>query len=144
MVNGILWVLRTGAPWRDMPSDTAIGTQSLCALHAGARSACGTRHLKPWQVSGPPADEEHAINSTIVRAHQHAAGIKVGSARSLARRLLDEIHLRTNAKGDPLSFHCNCSIYSGGGLPRVPGSRQAPVKFPLLGDFFQIFLYKPV
>jgi hypothetical protein len=25
---------------------------------------------------GPPADEEHAIDSTIVRAHQHAAGVK--------------------------------------------------------------------
>jgi hypothetical protein len=24
---------------------------------------------------GPPADEEHAIDSTIVRAHQHAAGV---------------------------------------------------------------------
>ena len=47
-------------------------------------------------------------NPTIVRAHQHAAGVKggigSGSARSLARRLLDEIDLRTNAKGDPLTF----------------------------------------
>ena len=32
--------------------DTAIGTQSLCASHAGARSACGTRHSKSWRVSG--------------------------------------------------------------------------------------------
>ena len=42
---------------------------------------------------GPPADNEHAIDSTIVRAHQHAAGVKgestSGSARPLARRLLD-------------------------------------------------------
>jgi transposase len=27
---------------------------------------------------GPPADREHAIDSTIVRAHQHAAGVKGG------------------------------------------------------------------
>jgi hypothetical protein len=27
---------------------------------------------------GPPADKEHAIDSTIVRAHQHAAGVKGG------------------------------------------------------------------
>ena len=31
---------------------------------------------------GPPADEEHAIDSTIVRAHQHAAGVKGGIKRS--------------------------------------------------------------
>src|SRR5205809_7807926 len=37
---------------------------------------------------GPPADEEHAIDSTIVRAHQHAAGAKGGikiGKRSAAR-----------------------------------------------------------
>jgi transposase len=37
---------------------------------------------------GPAADEEHAIDSTIVRAHQHAAGVKRGiktSKRSAAR-----------------------------------------------------------
>src|ERR1700716_4763903 len=37
---------------------------------------------------GPPADEEHAIDSTIVRAHQHAAGVKGGiknKKRSAAR-----------------------------------------------------------
>jgi hypothetical protein len=39
---------------------------------------------------GPPADEEHAIDSTIVRAHEHAAGVKgesgEASSRPLARR----------------------------------------------------------
>ena len=79
---------------------------------------------------GPPADEEHAIEFHDRPGAPTCSRHKRGSARSLARRLLDEIHLRTNAKGDPLSFHCNCAIYSGGGLPRVPGSRQAPVKFP--------------
>jgi transposase len=37
---------------------------------------------------GPPADREHAIDSTIVRAHQHAAGVKGGikiKKRSAAR-----------------------------------------------------------
>ena len=58
---------------------------------------------------GPPADEEHAIDSTIVRAHQHAAGVKGGiktSKRSAARAVgsRQKIHLRTNAKGDPLTF----------------------------------------
>jgi hypothetical protein len=37
---------------------------------------------------GPPADKEHAIDSTIVQAHQHAAGVKWGienNKRSAAR-----------------------------------------------------------
>src|SRR6476619_6438420 len=37
---------------------------------------------------GPPGDKEHVIDSTIVRAHQHAAGVKGGikiGKRSVAR-----------------------------------------------------------
>jgi hypothetical protein len=34
---------------------------------------------------GPPENAEHAIDSTIVRAHQHAAGVKRGIK---TRRLL--------------------------------------------------------
>jgi putative transposase len=44
---------------------------------------------------GPPADAEHAIDSTIVRAHQPAAGVKGGIKKAKrsaarARRLLDQ------------------------------------------------------
>src|SRR5215813_2174340 len=34
------------------PRDTAIGIRSLCASHAGASSACGMPHSKPWRVLG--------------------------------------------------------------------------------------------
>src|SRR5262249_47378781 len=34
------------------PSDTVIGIRSLCASHAGASSACGMPHSKPWRVLG--------------------------------------------------------------------------------------------
>ena len=67
------------------------------------------RRSKPWRVLGPPADDEHAIDSTIVRAHQHAAGVKGGnqSQEALGRSrggFSTKVHLRTNAKGDPLTF----------------------------------------
>ena len=44
------------------PSDTAIGTQSLCASHAGARSACGTRHSKSCALG---CQETRSMPSTI-------------------------------------------------------------------------------
>ena len=58
---------------------------------------------------GPPADEEHAIDSTNVRAHQHAAGVKRGNQNqeALGRSrggFSTKVHRRTNAKGDPLTF----------------------------------------
>ena len=53
------------------------------------KSGCGSDAAFETLASlGPPADEEHAINSTIVRAHQHAAGVKGGiktRKRSAAR-----------------------------------------------------------
>jgi putative transposase len=85
--------MRTGAPWRDMPE--RYGNWNLVFVRFTRWSKLGV-----WDAAfetlaslGPPADKEHAIDSTIVRAHQHAAGVKgeskSGSARPLARRLLD-------------------------------------------------------
>ena len=51
--NGILWVLRTGAPWRDMPE--RYGKFGLCALHTleqARRVGCRIRNLgKSWAIS---------------------------------------------------------------------------------------------
>jgi transposase len=81
----------TGAPWRDMPE--RYGNWNSVFV----RFSCWSK-LRVWDAAfetlaslGPPADEEHAIDSTIAPAHQHAAGVKGGiSARPLARRLLDQ------------------------------------------------------
>src|SRR6202047_1336945 len=51
----------------------------------GLRALFAREQARGWDAAfemlaslGPPADEEHAIDSTIVRAHQHAAGVKGG------------------------------------------------------------------
>ena len=83
IVSGILWRLRTGAPWRDMPEHygpwqtvysrfrrwrlAGIWDQALAALQAQAQSA----GVIDWSV--------HFVDGTVVRAHQHAAGAKKGA-----------------------------------------------------------------
>jgi transposase len=75
-INGILWVLRTGAPWRDMPKRYG-NWNSVFVRFSPVGAAWGVgRGIR--DAGGPPADEEHAIDSTVVRAHQHAAGAKGG------------------------------------------------------------------
>src|SRR5215218_9498563 len=80
ILNGILWVLRTGAPWRDLPErygpvgtvssrfyrwrQTGVWGRILAALQATA-DACGE---VDWGL--------HFVDATIVRAHQHAAGAR--------------------------------------------------------------------
>src|SRR3954447_10977741 len=50
ILNGILWVLNSGAPWRDLPRRYGpVGTVS--GSTAGAGRACGTacwRRCRPW------------------------------------------------------------------------------------------------
>ena len=82
IINGLLWMLRTGAPWRDLPErygpwrtvasrfyrwqQAGIWSQLLAAVQAQA-DAHGQLH---WDV--------HCIDGTMIRAHQHAAGAQKG------------------------------------------------------------------
>jgi transposase len=87
-VNGILWVLRTGAPWRDMPERYGNWNSVYVRFSRWSKLGVWDAAFETLASLGPPADEEHAIDSTIVRAHQHAAGVKGGikiSKRSAAR-----------------------------------------------------------
>ena len=77
-VNGILWVLRTGAPWRDMPSRYGNWNSVFVRFTRWSKQGAWDAAFETLTGVGPPADEEHAIDSTIVRAHQHAAGVKGG------------------------------------------------------------------
>ncbi len=41
VLNGIFWVLRSGAPWRDYRSATARAPPATTASYDGGRQACG-------------------------------------------------------------------------------------------------------
>jgi transposase len=80
-VNGILWVLRTGAPWRDMPKRYGNWNSVFVRFTRWSKLGVWDAAFETLASLGPPADEEHAIDSTIVRAHHHAAGVKGGIKR---------------------------------------------------------------
>ena len=82
IINGILWKLRTGAPWRDVPK--RYGPHSTCADRLGRweRNGLWDRLLTHVQTRSDAANEliwEVSVDSTSVRAHQHAAGAKKGA-----------------------------------------------------------------
>jgi transposase len=85
IIDGILWILRTGAPWDDLPG------------RYGKRGTVSSRFYR-WRQRGiwervfadlraqAERDSEldwtlHFVDSTVVRAHQHAAGAKGGTPR---------------------------------------------------------------
>lgn len=80
LLNGILWILRTGAPWRDLPErygpwssvysrfrrwqQRGVWEQVFAALKQDAAA----RGALDWAV--------HFVDGSNVRAHQHAAGAR--------------------------------------------------------------------
>jgi transposase len=80
VLNGILFRLRTGIPWRDLPE--RYGSWKTCHSRLRRWQAQGVwqRLLQALQAEADAAgtlDWEHvALDSTTVRAHQHAAGAR--------------------------------------------------------------------
>ena len=69
MVNGILWILRTGAPWRDMPERYGNWNSVFVRFTRWSKLGVWDAAFETLASLGPPADKEHAIDSTVVRAH---------------------------------------------------------------------------
>lgn len=101
VLNGIFWVLRSGAPWRDLPERYDPRT-------------CYNRFLR-WRkadvwdrlmdaITGAHDGDIRMIDSTSVRAHQRTATAKGGCRslfRSLARWLHDKKPCRRRRAGTP-------------------------------------------
>ena len=82
-LNGIFWVLRSGAPWRDLPR------------HYGPHTTCYNRFV-PWRAAGVwdqimatlSATYDAAlqmIDTSVVRVHQHAACIAGNRTQQMGR-----------------------------------------------------------
>src|SRR6266700_2202362 len=75
-MNGILWVLRTGAPWRDLPDRYGKWNSAFVRFSRWSKLGVWDAVFEILASLGPPADEEHAIGAK--------GGIKIGK-RSAAR-----------------------------------------------------------
>jgi putative transposase len=85
-VEGVLWIVRTGSPWRDLPE--AFRDWNSVFRRFSRWSIKGVWWRIFEAMSDDPDFEYLIVDSTIVRAHQHAAGAKKGGLkirRSVAR-----------------------------------------------------------
>jgi transposase len=103
VLNGIFWVLRSGAPWRDLPASF------------GPRTTCYNRFVR-WRRAGVwgrimnalSADHDAAIqmiDTSIVRVHQHGACIARNKRQSMGRSrggLTSKIHALVDSSGLPI------------------------------------------
>jgi putative transposase len=78
-VEAVLWIVRTGAPWRDLPE--AFGPWNSAFRRFSRWSAKGVWWRLFEAMADDPDFEYLILDSTIVRAHQHAAGAQKGGLR---------------------------------------------------------------
>ena len=80
VINGILWILRTGAPWRDLPERYGKWSTVSSRFYRWRKAGIWERVLAQLQAEGDFQGEldweVHFVDGSIVRAHQHAAGAK--------------------------------------------------------------------
>ena len=89
VLSGILWLLRTGSPWRYLPERYGSWTIVSSRFYRWRKAGVWDRVLSSLQRR---ADAEgrldwslHFVDSTVVRAHQHAAGAKGGTRKPRRR-----------------------------------------------------------
>lgn len=83
VVEGILWVHRTGSPWRDLPERFGPWQSIATRFYRWSQQGVWQHLLRTLQRE---ADRDkkfdwvrHYVDGSSVRAHQHAAGGKKGS-----------------------------------------------------------------
>ncbi|WP_425269763.1 IS5 family transposase [Kitasatospora cineracea] len=118
VLNGIVWKLRTGSAWRDVPERYGSWQTLYTRFRRWALDGTFSRMLQQVQAEKDAAGDIGwlvSVDSTIVRAHQHAAGGRKRGDRSgdetadhaLGRSrggLSTKVHLACDGRGRPLGF----------------------------------------
>ena len=76
MVNAVLWILRTGVPWRDLPEHYPPWKSVYSRFSRWSTQGIWTYVLR--ELSKDADAEGFHIDGTIVRAHQDAHGARKG------------------------------------------------------------------
>lgn len=74
VLDGIFWVLRSGAPWRDLPE--RYGPYTTCYNRFNRWRKAGVWGRIMDAVSKAYDGDIQMIDSSVIRVHQHAANVK--------------------------------------------------------------------
>ena len=96
-LNGMLYVLRVGCPWRDMHERYGKWNSVYVRFRRWAEQGVWDALLQTLVDLGLTDDWQHMIDSTTVRGHSQAAGAKGGRIR----RALVEAAAALRAKSTP-------------------------------------------
>lgn len=106
VLNGIFWVLRSGAPWRDVPQ--RYGPYTTCYNRFRRWIKAGIWDGLLEAITSASHDRITMIDGTSIRAHHSAATLRADHPdRCLGRSrggLKTKIHALTDGKGLPIKI----------------------------------------
>lgn len=80
ILSAILWIDRTGAPWRDLPPEYGPWRTVATRFYRWVNAGVWERVLEELQRQADSEGELdwtlHHVDGSVLRAHQHAAGAK--------------------------------------------------------------------
>ena len=103
VLNGIFWVLRSGAPWRDLPDN--FGPYTTCYNRFVRWRRAGVWAKIMSALAGAHDAAVQMIDTSIVRVHQHGACITRNRRQSMGRSrggLTSKIHAVVDTNGLPV------------------------------------------
>jgi transposase len=77
-LDGIFWIVRTGAPWRDLPEYFGEWNSVYQQFRRWSLSGLWDLLLETLSSSGAAPKTVQMIDATVIRAHHQAAGAKGG------------------------------------------------------------------
>ena len=95
MINAMLWLTKTGTPWRDLPERYGPWRTVATRFYHWTKSGLWRRSLAELQRAGDAEGRldwsVHMVDGTSIRAHRHAAGTEGGQIRRSAARPLGRL-----------------------------------------------------
>ncbi|MEQ0924481.1 IS5 family transposase [Acinetobacter schindleri] len=112
IMEAILWKLRTGATWRDIPQEFCPWQTAYNRFNRWASKGLWNKFF--LDLRGVLGQEWVFIDGSYIRVHQHASGARNGFERAIGQSRggrTTKIHLATDANGLPIDFKI-----TGGGV----------------------------
>jgi transposase len=126
-VEGILYKLRTGTPWRDLPAEFGAWNTAFKRFNSWCKK--GKLKILFKKLAADPDHEWTFVDGTIVKAHQHSSGAAKGAETAIGKHVAGnttKIHLAVDAFGLPIEFEL-----TGG---QVHDVKTAPTMVEMLPD----------
>jgi transposase len=103
-INAVYWIAKTGAPWRDLPPRFGRWNSAFQRFNRWAKKGVWQRIA---EALSDDADREWVmLDSTVVRAHQHAAGQKGGKKTNAWDAVEEDSAPRSTSRSTDLATPC--------------------------------------